>query len=105
MRCMKVATMAASTYHGEPITLQGIQRAMADLDALGPPPNMEPMRLTRRELSQLADALDLEQPAGAAPSSLLGVPIIEVDESSAVARLFTLRQRIERIHPLLKGWT
>lgn len=95
----------ASTYHGPPVTLEDLRRAVAWIETAPPPPPTDPIHLTRQEMDRLADAMGLVHPnTENAPSSLMGIPIVVVDENHPIARLFTWKQRIERTHPLLKGW-
>jgi hypothetical protein len=93
----------ASTYHGPAITLEGIRRALAALEGL-PEINDTPIRLTQKEVDRLVDLLGLQMRPRAepGPSSLMGIPVMVLPEGSPITRLFSLYQRIERSHPLLR---
>ena len=94
----------ASTYHGPAITIEGIRRALAELEGM-PEGNDTPIRLTQREVDRLASLLGLQlRPTSEpGPSSLMGIPIVVLPEGAPITRLFSLHQRIERSHPLLRA--
>lgn len=93
---------SASTYAGPILTVEAMKVAMAQLKAL-PPIDLTPIVLTYREARELA-----AQATGAAPGelekfqTLLGIPLRLVTEGDALARMFTLRERVERKHWMLR---
>jgi hypothetical protein len=93
----------ASTYNGPPITAEAVCRSINHILQHESQYRLPaPIRLTRSEINRLADLLHCDRPAKDMANSLAGIPIVEMPEDSPFVRMFTLQERIERTHPLMR---
>lgn len=95
------STGAATTGGHQAVTLEGIQRALAEVDRLGPPPRREPLRLTRAELDRVAR--ELKVPAEG-HTTIFGVPVIVIADDHPLA-VMGMVDRDKFVLKHASGWT